>query len=139
MQQNESKTDRGRWEAAEGAGEGDRARAHRREKSVETRATRATSAMSSSASTSSHSSDKRLQYQLFYQMSRITRGRGSLAHDDRLDVLSMAVGYWVQQMAQDADRRISVRKGEMLDRELERFMESAIGRKDRGGDTWVSL
>jgi len=89
--------------------------------------------------TADKSSETRLQYQLFYQMSRITRARGSLAHDDRLDVLSMAVGYWVQQMAQDADRRISVRKGEMLDRELERFMESAIGRKDRGGDTWVSL
>lgn len=89
--------------------------------------------------TADKSTDKRLQYQLFYQMSRITRARGSLAHDDRLDVLSMAVGYWVQQMAQDADRRMLVRKDELLNRELERFMESAIGYKNRGGDTWTAI
>lgn len=90
-------------------------------------------------STSSYSSEKRLQYQLFYQMSRITRGRGSLAHDDRLDALSMAVGYWTQQMAQDADKRMRIRKDEVLNRELEKFMESAIGRKDKGGDSWIRL
>ncbi len=90
-------------------------------------------------STSSHSSEKRLQYQLFYQMSRITRGRGSLAHDDRIDVLAMAVSYWTQQMAQDADRRMKVRKDEVLTKELERFVDSALGRKDRGGDSWIRL
>jgi len=88
-------------------------------------------------STSGHSSEKRLQYQLFYQMSRITRGRGSLAHDDRIDVLAMAVGYWVQQMAQDADKRMRHRKDELLTRELERFVDSALGRKERGGDSWI--
>lgn len=34
-----------------------------------------------------------------YQMSRITRDRGSLAKDDRLDVLAMAMGYWAESVS----------------------------------------
>lgn len=62
--------------------------------------------------------EKALKYQLMYQMSRITRERGALSHDDRLDCLSMAVGFWVEQMGQDADRRIDQRKEELLKEEL---------------------
>lgn len=62
--------------------------------------------------------EKALKYQLMYQMSRITRDRGALSHDDRLDCLSMAVGYWVEQMGQDADRRMDQRKDELLKEEL---------------------
>ena len=76
--------------------------------------------------------DKALKYQLFYQMSRITRGKGSLAHDDRLDVLAMGVNYWTEQMSQDADRQIKARKAELLDRELEDFMNNVRGVKPMG-------
>lgn len=58
------------------------------------------------------------KYQLFYQMSRITRDRGSLGHDDRLDCLSMAVAYWVENMAQDAQEKIISRQAELLAQEL---------------------
>ena len=82
-------------------------------------------------STRSLPPEKALRYQLIYQMSRLTRQKGSLAHDDRLDALSMAVAYWVEQMAQDADKAISNRKEEKLRAELEKFMEGAVGRKPR--------
>lgn len=59
-----------------------------------------------------------LKYQLMYQMSRITRDRGALSHDDRLDCLSMAVGYWIEQMGQDVDKRIASRKDDLLTAEL---------------------
>ena len=62
-----------------------------------------------------------LKYQLFYQMSRLTREKGSLAHDDRLDALSMAVAFWVNAVEQDADRMIRTKKEELLRRELEVF------------------
>ena len=75
--------------------------------------------------------EKALRYQLMYQMSRVTRQRGALAHDDRLDVLAMAVSYWTEQMAQDADKAIENRKDESLRKELEKFMEGALGRKPR--------
>ena len=68
--------------------------------------------------------ESQLKYSLFYQMSRLTRERGAITHDDRLDALSMAVGYWVEQMAQDADRKMMERKTELLDAELEKFKDA---------------
>lgn len=88
------------------------------------------------ASTQHLPPEKALQYQLMYQMSRITRLKGALIHDDRLDVLSMAVGYWVEQMAADRDRLIDVQKQERLNDELERFMDNAIHRP-RKPQTWI--
>ena len=66
--------------------------------------------------------EKAQRYMLIYQMTRITRQRGALAHDDRLDVLAMAVQYWVDQMAADVDSAMQERKNELLDVELDKFM-----------------
>jgi hypothetical protein len=66
------------------------------------------------------------KYMLAHQMTRITKERGALTHDDRLDVLSMGVNYWVEQMAADADVSIKDRKSELLDLELEKFLEHAM-------------
>jgi len=87
-------------------------------------------------STKAYASEKALQFSLIWQLSRISRAKGSLHHDDRLDALSMAVAFWVDKMAQDADRKMHSYKEHMLDSELERFMEYAIGRKSKG-DTWM--
>jgi hypothetical protein len=65
--------------------------------------------------------EKQLAYQLFYQMTRITRDRGSLRHDDRLDALSMAVGYWAKAVAVDVDRMIQERKDRDIDKQMEQF------------------
>ena len=81
-------------------------------------------------SVSKYPPEKQPKYMLAHQMTRITRERGALVHDDRIDVLSMAVGYWVEQMAADVDREMKTRKNDLLDKELERFMENALG-KDR--------
>lgn len=39
-----------------------------------------------------------VKYQLFHQMTRMTRDRQALAHDDRIDAVAGAVGYWVESM-----------------------------------------
>ena len=62
------------------------------------------------------------RYMLTYQMSRITKYRGSLSHDDRLDALAMGVAYWVEQMAADVDREILDRKEQLLMDELDKFV-----------------
>ncbi len=77
--------------------------------------------------------DSQLKYQLIYQLSRLTSQRGAITHDDRLDALSMAVAYWTEQMAQDADRRMGDRKQELLKEELEKFMDNFNNK----GTTWV--
>ena len=76
--------------------------------------------------------DHALKYQLIYQLTRITRDRGAVTHDDRLDALSMAVGYWSQQMAQDASERILERKDEDIRKELQKHAE-AYFKIRRGG------
>lgn len=67
------------------------------------------------------------KFQLLYQLTRITRDRGSLLKDDRVDALSLAVAYWVEQMDKDTSKVVDQYKAEMLDKELEKFMETAIG------------
>lgn len=79
--------------------------------------------------------ESQLKYSLFYQMSRLTRERGAITHDDRLDALSIAVAYWVEQMAQDAEVKMADRKVELLDAELQRFQDSYFKNKTGGAGT----
>ena len=69
--------------------------------------------------------EQSLRYQLMYQLTRVTAERGALSNDDRLDSLAMAVQYWVDAMAQDADRQINTRREEMLMDEINKVRRSA--------------
>ena len=75
-------------------------------------------------------------YQLFYQLTRVTKDRGSLRNDDRLDVLSIAVAYWVEQMAVDSEREVISHRDDLLRKDLESFLDGTLGRKP-SGDTWI--
>lgn len=68
----------------------------------------------------------RLSKQMVYQMTRVTMERGALRHDDRLDALAMAVGYWVEQMARDEQLGIDDALDEARRLELEDFMDMAL-------------
>ena len=70
------------------------------------------------------------RYMLFHQMTRITKDKGALIHDDRLDALQMAVQYWVDFMAADAEMEIRTRKEELLDIEIENFINGVMSKKD---------
>ena len=72
--------------------------------------------------------ESQVRYQLIFQLSRLTREKGALTHDDRLDALSMAVSYWTTQMAQDADRKIHDRKSDKIDKELQRYADAYYNR-----------
>ena len=78
------------------------------------------------------------RYMLFHQMTRVTKDKGALIHDDRLDALQMAVQYWVDYMAADAEIEIRTRKEELLDLELEKFIGGIMGTKNKSGvSTWM--
>lgn len=70
---------------------------------------------------------KDIKYSLFYQLTRITRDRGALVHDDRLDALAMAVAYWVEHMSRDNSKAADQIKGAALDKELKKFMGQVLG------------
>lgn len=54
------------------------------------------------ASTSHHPADKRQLFTLMFQLTKVTRDRGALVKDDRLDALAGAVSYWVGALSQDS-------------------------------------
>jgi len=82
--------------------------------------------------------EQQTRYMLMYQLSRITRDKGSLVHDDRLDALSIAVGYWTQQMAANADQSMVDRQQELLHKELQDFTDSFYKRNNKArAVTWM--
>jgi hypothetical protein len=70
-----------------------------------------------------------LNYSMFYQLTRITKERGALKHDDRLDVLAQGVAYWVESMARDMDRAKEDYKDRMREEEIRNFMDHVMGRE----------
>jgi len=65
-------------------------------------------------SNSQETPERRLKLQLVYQLSRISRHKCFLVHDDLVDSLAGAVAYWTDYMAQNEDLNISKRKDELL-------------------------
>ena len=53
--------------------------------------------------------DRKL-YSFFFQMAKITRDKGALIHDDRLESLASAVRYWTDYMSVDADKMMKKQK-----------------------------
>lgn len=60
---------------------------------------------------------------LFYQMTRICKEKGALAHDDRLDALAIAVAYWVEMMDRDEEDGME----ELLEEQLEMWLDPDYG------------
>lgn len=85
-----------------------------------------------------YATEKAMKYSLFYQMTRITAERGSLSHDDRLDALAIAVNYWVEQMAADAERNMETRRVDLLHKALDDFVDGVTERRreDTATHTW---
>lgn len=71
------------------------------------------------------------KYSLFYQMTRLTRDRGALVHDDRLDALAIAVAFWTEAMARDNNKAVDKIKTDLLDKELKNFIGGVLGKPKR--------
>ena len=54
-------------------------------------------------------------YSLIYQMTRMCRDKNAIAHDDRLDAVTMATSYWLDNMDVDSDRLPEVSEMELED------------------------
>ena len=67
-----------------------------------------------------------MMYSLMFQLSHITRDRQSLRHDDRLDVLALAVSYWLERdiLDQNIDNALERYRERQLDEQLKKFRKS---------------
>ncbi len=45
------------------------------------------------------------RYRLFYQLTRITKDKGALVNDDRIDTVALGGHYWTEQIARDQTRK----------------------------------
>jgi hypothetical protein len=78
-------------------------------------------------SVKSYTNDDQQTRLLGFQISRITRDRGALRHDDRVDALAMACEFWVRAMARDTDRHMMAEDDERQRRVIEGFLRRAVG------------
>lgn len=72
--------------------------------------------------------EKAQQYRLFYQLTHITRLRGALHHDDRIDALALAVRYWSKAMTGDVEKAAARGRVKRLEAELKKFAKHVFGR-----------
>ena len=68
--------------------------------------------------------EERLQYMLFYQMSRMCREKGAVKHDDRLDCLAQGVKYYTDALSISANEAIKLRKRDEWNSLLQDFIEN---------------
>lgn len=61
-------------------------------------------------STTMHPSHKRQLYTLAHQISTITRDKGALVHDDRLDALASACKHWLDSLAIDQTKELTKKR-----------------------------
>ena len=73
------------------------------------------------ASNPDASPEKRLEYMLGYQMSRMCREKGAVKHDDRIDALSQGVQWFIDSLAQSAHKAQAMRKHEEWKAMMEAF------------------
>ena len=89
-------------------------------------------------STEGIASEEAQRYRLIYQMTRITRERGALVRDDRIDALAGAVAYHVDRMGQDAVVAAQAQSEHLKDEQLARFMSHVIGGPPKVTGRWGS-
>lgn len=62
-------------------------------------------------------------YSFVYQLTRLSREKGALAHDDRLDAVTIAVAYWLSVLDRDAQTGLD----ELLEEQLEAWLDPDRG------------
>ena len=87
-----------------------------------------------------------LGYSLIHQLTHITKDRGSLQHDDRLDALTIGVSYWNEKgiLKQDTKKALESYRQRQLEKELERRRDIFIKHQNKirnkgGGNISKSL
>lgn len=81
---------------------------------------------------------RELKYSWVHQMTRMARMKDCLPHEDRLEAVAMAVGYWTDKMDAfhlDENEAVQEHKAKALDEELRNWHHHVhiVGARDRAG------
>ena len=77
-------------------------------------------------STASLPPEHQNRYRLFFQLTRITRDRGSLIKDDRLDAVALVAHYWTKAMNRDVEKAAQQAREEALEAALREHLEHLV-------------
>jgi len=73
---------------------------------------------------------------LQYQLTRVTRQKNSLKHDDELDALASCCGLWLDDMNMDPDAAADRKREQLMDEELRKHYAS-FGFTNNGPPGWI--
>ena len=78
------------------------------------------------------------KYSLFYQLTRLTREKGVLRHDDRVDALSLMVQYWTEYMTSNDRLEAAKYRNSVIDKEIQKFCKTHK-LKNKKKKNWLHL
>ena len=81
--------------------------------------------------------EERLQYMLFYQMSRMCKEKGAVKHDDRVDCLAQGVKYFTDALSISAYEQVRYKRQQDWNDMMESWLddpESAVNHLALGMD-----
>jgi hypothetical protein len=79
------------------------------------------------------------RYSFVYQMTRMWREKGALAHEDRLEAVSGACSYWTERMDRDRRKSVDSVKDRELRKELRNWSKSILGGRSRTSDSYTRI
>jgi len=72
--------------------------------------------------------DRRKYYNAFWQMAFLTRDRGALKQDDRIDIMAEAVAYFTEMVSRDTEKAAERTSCKARDKSLKEFIKSATAK-----------
>lgn len=67
-------------------------------------------------------------YSLLYQLTRMTRNRGALAHDDRIETIQMAASFFEDRVKIETNKGVERHRKKEMDKEIKSWMKEVPGR-----------
>ena len=80
--------------------------------------------------------ERNQRYSFLYQMTRLTRERGALKHDDRIDALALAAYWHLEGMARDTKKADEQAKERAMQDELNKIYDHFYPHINHGGGGW---
>jgi hypothetical protein len=77
-------------------------------------------------------------YSFIYQFTRMKREKNAIAHEDRLEAVSMACAYYTEKMNRDSKKALQQHKAAALDAELRQFKKHVFGMPKVTGPNWMN-
>jgi hypothetical protein len=78
------------------------------------------------------------QYSFMYQLTHLTKARGALRHDDKVEVVARGCRYFRESLAIDHNKAEAAFREKLRDEEFRQYEESALGGTFGRGRRFIS-